>query len=163
MHLEEGRISCLGAKGLGSRGIRNESLLTSGQWDQILQHIDELGLSPSDFLQSSHMSSYSDMLDKVFIGPNAFPASVDLRLGGTAFERLTPRAVVAHEAGHMIAVRGEFAFPAGYLEEIQASLVGRQLPGLTATERYQLLRDAVERAKLEGLSLRSLLGDQFTK
>lgn len=159
---QELKCVCETAKELGGRGVRGSEYLTASQWDEILQHVDELGLSRSDFLQSSHMSSYSDMIDKVFIGPNAFPASVEARIGGTVFERLTPKAVVAHEAGHMIAAKGEFSFvPGSMLEEVQASLVGRQLPGLSNMERYQLLRDAAERARAEGDTLRELCDKIF--
>src|SRR4051812_2362899 len=50
-------------------------------------------------------------------------------------------------------------FPGGtLLDEFQASLVGRTLPGLSSTERFQLLRDAVERARAAGANPRDLLG-----
>ena len=71
---------------------------------------------------------------------------------------MTPRAVVAHEAGHMITTRVGISFEPGSLaDEIGASLTGRQLPGLTGVERYQLLRDAAERAANQGTTVRDVL------
>lgn len=97
------------------------------------------------------------MLDKAFLGPNVFPATSG-RVGGTVFERLSPRAVIAHEAGHMLTTRAGTSFaPGSLLDEVGASLRARQLPGLNSTERYQLLRDAAERARNEGTTLRTLL------
>ena len=57
---------------------------------------------------------------------------------------MTTRAGTALEAGSL-------------LDEIQASLVGRQLRGLSNVERYQLLRGAAEDARNSGFSLRDLL------
>lgn len=58
----------------------------------------------------------------------------------------------------MISTRGGTAFKGGSLfDEVGASLTGRNLPGLNNVERYQLLRDAAERAKNEGRNLRDVL------
>ena len=58
----------------------------------------------------------------------------------------------------MIADRAGKGFPGGsLLDEVQANLIGRNLPGLTPAERFGLLRDAVERARNEGQNLRELL------
>jgi hypothetical protein len=146
------------SRAVGSRGVRYQGPLTSDQQAQILRHIDEMGLDRSDFLIHSRVSAYSDMVDKVFLGPNVFPAPEEARLGGTVFERLTARSVIAHEAGHMIATRTGAALEAGSLmDEVQASMIGRELPGLSDLEKYQLLRDAEERARAAGTSLRALL------
>ncbi|MDI1431380.1 hypothetical protein [Polyangium sorediatum] len=135
--------------------------LSAEQQVQVFLQIDELGLQRSDFSIHSRISAYSDMLDHVFLGPNVFPASPELRIGGTVFERLTSRAVIAHEAGHMLTTRAGIAFEAGsVMDEVQASLAGRRLPGLSALERYQLLRDAAERARASGTPLRKLLQQQ---
>ena len=142
----------------GSRSLRNEVELTADQQKQLYQHVDELGLDADDFLISSHMSSYSPMVDKVFLGPNTFPLANGGGGVGTVFGRLSPRSVVAHEAGHMIADRAGKGFAGGsLLDEVQASLLGRSLRGLNRIERYQLLRDAAERARKEGVKLRSIL------
>jgi hypothetical protein len=87
-----------------------------------------------------------------------FPAEVGAGTVNSVFESMTPRAAVAHEAGHMLSTRAGMDFEAGSLfDEVNASLTGRELPGLNSIERYQLLRDAVERTHLEGQSLRDVL------
>ena len=76
----------------------------------------------------------------------------------SVFGRLTPRAVLAHERGHMLTSQAGLDFEGGsLLDEVQASLVARQQRGLSNQERMQLLRDAVERARVEGKDLRTLL------
>jgi len=148
---------------MGNRGARNTDALNATQVSQLFRHIGELGLDPDDFLVSTHVSAYSDNWDKVFLGPNIFPADVGARTVNSVFESMTPRAAVAHEAGHMITTRVGTAFDAGSLfDEVSASLTGRDLPGLNSVERYQLLRDAVERARLERQDLRDVLDQMQT-
>jgi hypothetical protein len=139
-----------------SRGIRNTEILTDAQQAQVYKHIEELGLDPDDFLISSHMSSYSDQWDKAFLGPDMFPAMT--RTSRSVLETMTTRATIAHEAGHVITTRAGTAFEAGTLyDEVLASLTARNLPGLNKIEKYQLLRDAAERAKIEGQKLRDII------
>lgn len=148
----------MGSRSAGSRGIRNIAPLTPAQKDELMQAVRDLGLDPSDVQITRTPCLYSDLFDIILLGPNAFPAA-EGATGRSVFGRLTPRAVVAHEAGHMITTRTGTAFPGGtVLDECQASLVGRTLPGLTSTERFQLSRDAVERARAAGESPRALLG-----
>ena len=147
-------------RGMGSRGVRNSSELTATQQEQLYQHVDEMGLNRDDFLISSHVSAYSDTFDKVLLGPNMFPAGEDAGAGAvnSVFETMSPRAAVAHEAGHMLTTRAGTDFEAGSMfDEVNASLTGRELPGLSNVDRYQLLRDAAERSQAEGQGLRDTL------
>lgn len=147
------------SRGMGSRGVRSSTPLTQAQREQVLRLADELGLNPQD-LQFTHSRAtyYSENWDFIAVGPDVFPAAAEARAGGTVFERMTPRAVLAHEGGHQITTRAGTAFEGGsVLDEVQASLVGRELPGLSSMERYQLLRDAAERANASGRSARELL------
>jgi hypothetical protein len=95
--------------------------------------------------------------------PLKLPWVLPISTGGPAattsvLNRITPRAIIAHEAGHMIADRARKGLPGGsLLDEVQASLIARQLPGLSRIEKKQLLRDAVERARENGTSLRELI------
>jgi hypothetical protein len=60
----------------------------------------------------------------------------------------------------MLTSRAGTAFePGSLLDEVGASLAGRRLPGLNGVERFQLLRDAVERSRLEGRSLRDVMAE----
>lgn len=146
-----------GVRAAGSRGIRNTEPLIDAQKNEIMRAVDDLRLNPSDVVISRSPSVYLETFDIINIGPNSFPAA-GVQATGSVFERLTPRAVVAHEAGHMLTTRAGTSFPAGsVLDEFQASVVGRDLPGLNSTERFQLLRDAVERARAAGAKPRELL------
>jgi len=138
---ERGIVTAEGTTGLRQLGgLRNTQPLTPAQIQQIYQHVDEMGLSRSDFLIHSGPSLYSDMMDKVLIGPDVLPA---LTSDGTVLSQLSPRAVIAHEAGHMINTAGGIAFEAGsVMDEAAASTMGSQLPGLTTAERNLLLQHA---------------------
>jgi hypothetical protein len=129
---------------LGGSGVRNTEPLTAEQIEQVYQSVDALGLDRSDVLISSGPSLYSDMMDKILIGPDAFPGAVS---DGSALSQLSPASVIAHEAGHMITTRAGTAFEGGSIEdEVQATMVGRGLPGLSQAEQDLLLQHAQETA-----------------
>lgn len=154
----EGTVAPNTVRGVGSRAVRNTEPLTSAQESEIWRAAQDLGLDPNDIRVLRTSSAYSDSYDVIMIGPDSFPAASG-STSRSVLGRLTPRAVVAHEGGHMITSRAGTAFEGGsLLDEFQASLVGRGLPGLNSTERFQLLRDAVERARAAGADPRDLLG-----
>lgn len=97
-------------------------------------------------------------MDKIVIGRDVLPSGAAPVLGTkTVMDRLMPRQVLAHEYGHLFTGRRGTAFALDLaLDEFQASIVGRQLSNLSLTERYQLMRDAVERARNLGGSPREL-------
>jgi hypothetical protein len=137
--------------------IRNAEALTESQIAQLRTMAGQVGLGPEDLQFVRTPSAYSDTFDKVLIGPNVFPSAAGMG-NRSVLARLTPRAVLAHEQAHLLTTRAGKALEGGtLLDEVQASLVARQLRGLNKVERYQLLRDAVERAKGEGQNLRDLL------
>jgi hypothetical protein len=103
-----------GLREVGSRGIRNTAPLTAAQEAEIWQAVRDLGLNPGDVRILRTPSAYSEAFDVIMIGPDAFPAPPGATTR-SVFERLTPRAVVAHEAGHMITTRAGSAFPGGTL------------------------------------------------
>jgi hypothetical protein len=149
---------------IGFRGVRNTLDLTEAQIAELRTFAGQLKIGPDELEFVNGVSRYVEsfdgigVIDEIWLGPNVFPVPASERIGRSVFERLTPRAVIAHEKGHMLTSRAGTAFEEGtLLDEVQASLVGRQLPGLSKMERYQLLRDAAERARLEGEALRELL------
>ena len=141
--------------GLGDDALRNTELLTDAQRIELRTMAGQVGLGPEDLQFVNTPSAYSDLFDKVLIGPNVYPGATTSR---SVVTRLTPRAVIAHERGHLLTTRAGKALEGGSLmDEVQASLVGRQLRGLSNVERYQLLRESVERARGQGQRVRNLL------
>jgi len=137
--------------------VRNTDALSTEQISQVRKMAGQIGVGPSDIQFVRSTSAYSDAFDKILIGPNVLPSSAST-ISRSVLNRMTPRAVVAHEAGHMITTRAGKSLPGGtLLDEVQASLVGRQLSGLSNVEKMQLLRDAVERARESGTRVRELL------
>ncbi|XZE36954.1 hypothetical protein SH501x_002543 [Pirellulaceae bacterium SH501] len=117
----------------------------------------QVGVGPNDIQFVRKASAYSDNFDKILIGPNVLPAASGTTTR-SVLNRITPRAVIAHEARHMVTTRAGKALQAGsLLDEVQASLVAGQMTGLSNVERMQLLRDAVERAREAGTRVRDLL------
>ena len=139
-------------------GVRNSAPLTDVQLQALRKAAGQLGFGPDDIRFVNAPSIFSDLEGKIWIGPNILPAPASEQITGSLFERLTARAAIAHEGGHLITTRaGTSLAPGSLLDELQASLVGRQLPGLSKVERYQLLRGAAEDAQRSGYSLRELL------
>ena len=137
-------------------GVRNSEPLTELQIQDLRTAAGQLGLGPEDIRFLNGPSIYSDLDGRIWIGPNILPSST--ATGATVFERMTARAAIAHERGHLVTSRAGTALEGGsVLDEIQASLVGRQSRGLSNVERYQLLRGAAEDARKAGLSLRDLI------
>ena len=137
--------------------VRNTDALSAEQISQVRTMAGQIGVGPGDIQFVRSTSTYSDKFDKILIGPNVLPSSASTT-SRSVLNRMTPRAVVAHEAGHMITTRAGKSLPGGtLLDEVQASLVGRQLSGLSNVEKMQLLRDAVERARESGTRVRELL------
>lgn len=144
------------------RGVRNSDPLTRQQVAQVLRAARELGIAEHEiaiYSGNTQGTAYSEVLDTIFVGPNIFPANPSIpRRGRTVLERMTPRVVLAHELGHRTTTRNGTAHePGSVADEVQASLVGRTLPQLNYAERFQLLRDAEERARAEGTTVRELL------
>lgn len=140
------------------RGIRNYKELSDEQVALLKRYCNELGLDENDIMvwRSWPGSLYSDPksggFDTIILSGDTFPAPSGRWMGKTVLERMTPKAVIAHEYGHMATSRAGKAYEASSLaDEVQASLVGRLLPGLSKIERFQLLRDAVERCYNEGI------------
>jgi hypothetical protein len=150
-----------GLTGTGARGVRNTIALTVEQHGEVLQAARSIGISPDDirFFSGTQGSNYSDMMDKILVGPNIFPQGGNPVLGTrSVFDRLSVRTALAHEGGHMMAARGGIDFPGGtVMQEFQANvLAARHTPGLTSLERYQLLRNAIEEARFQGVDWRTL-------
>ncbi|GIW80231.1 MAG: hypothetical protein KatS3mg105_2038 [Gemmatales bacterium] len=137
--------------------VRNADPLTDAQIAELRTMAGQLGLRPDDIQFVRGPSAYLDLADKVLIGPNVYPSAAGSS-SRSVLGRLTPRAVIAHEGGHLLTSRAGKALQGGsLLDEVQASLVARQMRGLSNVEGYQLLRDAVERARSQGQRVRDLL------
>jgi len=125
---------------LGPTARSTAEELTQAQIQQVYEHVAELGQQPSDYLISHGPSLYSDMMDRVLIGPDAFPAALP---DGSIASQLSARAAIAHETGHMLTTRMGVSFAAGSAEdEALASLVGKYLFGLTPEEQSVLSQHA---------------------
>jgi hypothetical protein len=152
------------ARGNAKRG---DTQLTDNQVRAVKKYAKQLGLNENDIQilkNTSAGSAYSPMAKQIWIAPNVFPIGTSKRNGGTVLERLTPKAVIAHEAGHMKTSRNGVDFRGGSLaDEVLASIEGSKLKGLSKTEKFQLLRDATERAKAEGTTPKRALEDALTR
>jgi len=138
--------------------LRNADALTNSQIAELRTMAGQVGLGPDDLQFFRGGSNYSDLLDRVLIGPNVLPNAADAAVSRSILAGMSPRAVIAHERGHLLTSRAGNGLEGGsLLDEVQASLVARQLQGLNNVARYQLLRDAVERERSQGQRVRDLL------
>ena len=137
----------------------NSASLTVEQIAELRTSAGQFGFDPKHIRFTETPSIYSRSFDEIWIGPNILPESRAAQLAGkTALERMSARAAIAHEGGHRLSVHRGKAFADGSVfDEIQASLYGRTLPGLSDIERFSLLRDAAEKARAVDVPLRELL------
>ncbi len=131
-------------------GLRNENPLTVEQVSAVKDYAKVLGMDSAKIIHMDWMhTAYSKAFDEMIIGTDVIPSANPT----TANSGLSMKATVAHEiVGHRDAALKGWTQPKDYIlpdhttEEIQASVrAARFAPDLTDTERWRLLRDAIER------------------
>lgn len=111
--------------------LRNADALTDSQIAGRRTITGQVGLGQDDLQFFGGGSNYSDLLNIVLIGPNVLPNAAEASESLSVLARISPRAVIAQQRGHLLTSRAGKAFEDGsMLDEVQASLVDRQLPGL---------------------------------
>ena len=131
-------------------GQRNESPLTASQIESAVEYAETLGMPRDSILYRDYLpTGYVPSEDGLVIGTDAYPAKNPITENG----KLSFKAAIAHEVvGHRDAYQQRLSQPKGHvlpgyiMEDVQASVrAARLAPGLTRSERIQLIRDAVER------------------
>ena len=147
-------------------GLRGEVPLTNSQKEQISQYIQliELG-SPQNvaiirWVDDCQLNTaYSPGFDLLQIGSDVMPAILPIGQGTiTANTRITCKGSIAHElVGHREAALASYTQSELPLEEAQASIrAARFAPSLSSTERYTLLRDAINRLDQADIKIRQV-------
>ncbi len=141
---------------ISTDGLRNEIPLTQKQLDDVFSYADTLGIKKEKIRYGEHYNtSYGANFDMLYVGTDVYPSKNNI---SKANSRVTYKGSIAHEIiGHReAAIKGKTQQD-DLFEEIQASIrAARFAPELTSTERIILLRDAGERAKNNGLTLKEL-------
>ena len=134
-------------------GKRNEKDLTDEQFQEIKKYAVYLGMPEANIFYSSTINtSYGAGLDVLIIGTDVLPLAVR---SDNPNSNISWRGAVAHEIiGHRgVALKGK-KHTNPLLEEVQASIrAARFTPDLNLTERYDLIRDALNRLRKNGLKL----------
>ena len=135
-------------------GQRGEEPLTDKQIKENINIAISYGM-PKDRIKYSEYNNtaHSGIWDYLIIGTDVYPKNAK-----TANGRLSNKAALAHELiGHREAFLNGWTQNDYYLEEIQASIrAARFTPDLTNAERFNLLRDAAERAKKKNIRLKDI-------
>ena len=137
-------------------GLRNEITLTKKQLDDVFSYAETLGIKKEKIRYGEHYNtSYGANFDMLYVGTDVYPSTNNV---SKANSRVTYKGSIAHEViGHREAALKGKTQQDNLLEEIQSSIrAARFAPELTSTERIILLRDAGERAKSKGLTLKEL-------
>lgn len=141
---------------INSNGQRGEKPLTKKQIKENTDIAVSYGM-PRDSIgyeENSNTGYYGGIFDWLVIGTDIYPQNMK-----TANGRLSNRATLAHEIiGHREANKKGWTITEDtILEEIQASIrAARFAPNLTNKERFNLLRDAGERAKKNNIKLKDI-------
>jgi hypothetical protein len=141
-------------------GLRNEMLLTEEQKTAILTYAKSLGVPEEAIVFSENMNtSYKYLFgqERLYIGTDVLPAINGL----TANARVSMRGAIAHEViGHRAGEISGMTNADQLYEEVQASIrAARYAPDLSSTERFTLLRDAIERLQNSGLKIKDVRND----
>ena len=138
-------------------GNRNEIPLTDAQIKDCVDYAVSLGVDKGKIRYGNHYNTaYGSVFDVVYIGTDVYPSPN----GKTANQKLSYKAALAHEIiGHREAcIKGtSLRTTDEVLDEVQASIrAARFAEGLSKSERIMLLRDAVERLRKDGRSIRDV-------
>jgi len=137
-------------------GWRNEKPLTKAQKNEIKEYAVSLGLPEYKIHFLEHdITAYGPDFDVLKIGTDVLP--VDRRVKN-ANSNVSLKGTIAHEiVGHREAHFGGHTQDDTMLEEVQASIrAARFAPVLCKQERTDLLKDAVQRLRNNGILLRSV-------
>jgi hypothetical protein len=137
-------------------GLRNEAPLTKTEKAQVLSYAICLGMPKEAIIFSDNMNtSYTSLFGEeyLYIGTDVLPVTT-----GTANSRISKHGAIAHElVGHRRAVLAGKTQENELLEEVQASIrAARFAPKLMIIERITLVRDALERLRKVGLSIKTV-------
>lgn len=154
----------LGASGVID-GIRNPSLermtgglrsspsliLNDAQIQRITREFGEVGGDPSILrFNSGRQTSYVDELNIIRVRGDVLPLEDASHVRST----MSSRATLAHELGHQ-AHQGTGVQIGAWNDEFRASYwAAKNAPGLSMTERVDLLNDAVSRAREAGVPIK---------
>jgi hypothetical protein len=147
-----------GLRRVTTRGRRGEAPLTAAQRADALSYARELGMPEPGIIFSESMNTGYKMLfgeDLLYIGTDVLPG---VGPGLTANSRISMRGALAHEmVGHRAAELAGRSHTIAVLEEAQASIrAARFAPALSMTERFTLLRDAIERLRSAGYRIKEV-------
>ena len=129
--------------------------LTDDEISQLKQEIKELKADESVFMFNvpNRDTGYYDEKDLIILNRAVLPAVDDSR---TARDRLTSKSVIAHEYYGHRAYRGTKLPRNDWRDEFRASyMAALKAPSLTRDERQLLMRDALDRAKEAGVTIKT--------
>ena len=136
-----------------ANGLRRSRFIemTEEEIEFVKHEIVEIGADPTVFqIVQGAKTSYDDELDIVFIGSDVFPSAP----GSHPTDRLTVRAMLAHEYYGHKANRGTSLPKGDWRDEFRASYTAaKTCPNLTDEERADLVSDAINRARENGVEI----------
>jgi len=144
-------------------GRRNEKPLTEEQFNQAKEYAVSLGM-PADSIRYSDRSPthyLGGIFDTLTVGTDILPLAGRSK---NPNDNISLKGGIAHEViGHREAdIKGRTIKGSECLNEAQASIrAARFAPDLSSGERINLVRDAINRLKADGISLRAVKNQLF--
>lgn len=135
-----------------ANGLRSQPRdLTPEEIESVKESIRRIGADESVFLfNSGARTSYDDDIDRIYIKGDVFP-DMD---SSVAADRMSVEAVLAHEYYGHRTNRGTSLPMGDWRDELRASMTASVYgQGLTVEDRQLLMRDALDRAALGGVTL----------
>ncbi|GHV49151.1 hypothetical protein FACS189499_10040 [Clostridia bacterium] len=136
-------------------GLRNppNNVISDTQIESLKRDINAIKADITVFnFNKGRKTAYNDDLDIIFVKGDVFSDGNDSE---NIRDKLSARAVLAHEYYGHRAYRGTSVASGAWNDEFRASyMAAKNSPGLSAEDRYNLVRDAIERAKSNGVSIK---------
>jgi len=143
-------------------GRRNEEPLTEEQLSQAKEYAVSLGMPIEriEYDEKALTGYFGGDIDALIIGTDVVPLA---QRSKNPNDNLSLRGAIAHEiVGHRGASLSGKTLPDIALEEAQASIrAARFAPGLSEGERFDLIRDAINRLHSVNITLREVKGLLF--
>lgn len=150
----ESRLSGIDTRNMANGGRKSKFIkLTEAEKDFIIKEAKAIGIDEKYIrFRDCRATGYDTEKDLIFVSSQIFPAQDDSPI---ARDRMTVRAVLAHEYYGHRANRNTSLPRNNWIDEFRASYRGAQkCSNLTDEERADLVRDAYDRAKEAGVTVK---------
>ena len=150
----KGRLRGIDTRNMANGGRKSKFIkLTEAEKDFIIKEAKAIGIDEKYIrFRDYRVTGYNEKKDLIYVSSQIFPSQDDSPI---ARDRMSVRAVLAHEYYGHRANRTTSIHKDHWIDEFRASYFGaKNCPFLSADEKADLIRDALDRAKEAGQQIK---------